>query len=68
MKDSNIKILSGLEATKILGGQGAVAEQNRDVPLICTRCIICGEEIPSYTKVCNNCKKAVMKVRSDIGC
>lgn len=38
-----------------------------------TRCIICDESVPVYDnysspRVCYNCKKAVMKMRSDIGC
>lgn len=43
------------------------------IPASCIRCIICDESVTvsdnySSSIVCNNCKKAIMKVRSDIGC
>lgn len=59
----------------VLDTSGVVSRPSHEniVSAACTRCIICDESVTvsdnySSPRVCNNCKKAVMKVRSDIGC
>ena len=65
---------SNSSAVFVLNTNDVVSRPSHEniAPFTCTPCIICDELISihdnySSLRVCNNCKKAVMKVRSDMG-